>query len=325
MATFQQRNKTWRAIIRRKGFPPLSRSFDSYDEAETWALDTEAQMKKRTFVDRSEAERTTLHEAVDRYLREVTPGKKSARTEGQTIKRLQRHPLALRTLGELRGADIALYRDERLKTVKPSTARLELALLSHLFTIALKEWGLPIDNPVRAIRLPKLPGGRDRRLTGDEEARLLKACAQSRSPWLEPAVRLAIETAMRQGEILDLKWADIDLDRATAIAYDTKNGEDRRVPLSTRAVAVLKSLPRSFDGRVIPVAQSSLEHAFQNARVRAGISGLRFHDLRHEATSRLFERGFNAMEVATITGHKTLQMLKRYTHLRAEDLVSRLG
>lgn len=107
---------------------------------------------------------------------------------------------------------------------------------------------------------------------------------------------------MRQGEILALKWADIDLDRATAIARDTKNGDDRTVPLSSRAIAVLKKIPRSFDGRVIPVAQSSLEHAFKNACDRAEITGLRFHDLRHEATSRLFERGLNPMEVATIIG-----------------------
>lgn len=325
MAAFQKRNGNWRAIIRRKGFPPVTKTFDSYDDAKIWAGDTEAKMKRGTFVDRSEAERTTLHEALGRYLREVTPHKKSAPTEGLTIKRLQRHPLALRTLGDLRGADVALYRDERLTTVKPSTVRLELALLSHLFTIALKEWGLPVDNPVRAIRLPKLPAGRDRRLCGDEETKLMQACLQSRSPWLEPAVRLAVETAMRQGEILALKWPDIDLDRATAIARDTKNGDDRTVPLSTRAVAVLKKIPRSFDGRVIPVAQSSLEHAFKNACDRAEITGLRFHDLRHEATSRLLERGLNPMEVATITGHKTLQMLKRYTHLRAEDLVARLG
>jgi integrase len=325
MATLQKRNGNWRAIIRRKGFKPVSQTWDTKEEAKAWAAEVEGQMRRGLFVDRSEAERTTLNEALDRYLREVTPTKKSAATEANTIKRLQRHPLALRSLATIRSTDIALYRDERLKTVSPSTARLDLALLSHLFTIAIKEWGLPLENPVRAIRMPKLPPGRDRRLQGDEEDRLLRACRASRSAWLEPIVKFAIETAMRMSEILDLVWADIDLDRSIALIRDPKNGEPRKTPLSTKALAVLKEIPRSFDGRVFPIAQSSLEHAFRNACVRAEIEGLRFHDLRHEATSRLFEKGFNVMEAASITGHKTLQMLKRYTHLRAEDLVKRLG
>ena len=138
MATFQKRNGNWRAIIRRKGFPPpVTRTFDSKDDAKVWAGETEAKMKCGTFVDRAEAERTSLHEALGRYMREVTPSKKSATTETQTIKRLQRHPLALRSLAAVRGADVAEYRDERLNTVKPNTVRLELALLSHLSTRAI--------------------------------------------------------------------------------------------------------------------------------------------------------------------------------------------
>lgn len=325
MAALQQRNGSWRAIIRLKGFLPVTKTFDTKEEAKVWAGETEAKMKRGTFVDRAEVERTTLHEALDRYLREVTPGKKGAATETNTIRRLQRHPLALRSLAVVRGVAVAEYRDERLKTVTANTVRIELALLSHLFTIALKEWGLPVDNPVRAIRLPKLPKGRERRLNGDEEARLLAACKRSRSPWLEPIVRFAIETAMRQSEILGLRWEDVDLSRPVATLYDTKNGDTRIVPLSSQAVAVLREIPRSFDGRMFPVAQSSLEHSFHNACVRAEITGLRFHDLRHEATSRLFEKNLTIMEAALVTGHRTLQMLKRYTHLRADDVAKKLG
>ncbi len=325
MATFQKRNGTWRALIRRKGYPPISRTFDKKADAITWAGETEGKIKRGKFVDMSEAERTTLYDALERYLNEVTVTKKSAATETNTLKRLQRHPLALRSLASLGSADIAKYRDERLTQVSPSTTRLDLALLSHLFTIAIKEWGLPLENPVRNIRLPKLPQGRDRRLKKGEEAKLLAACKDSRSPWLEPTVHLAIETAMRLGEILSLTWDNVDLSGAIATLPDTKNGEARAVPLSTNAIAVLKKLPRSLDGQVIPLQKSSIEHAFRAACERAEIEGLRFHDLRHEATSRLFEKGFNPMEAATVTGHKTLQMLKRHTHLRAEDLVKRLG
>ena len=325
MATLQKRNGAWRAIVRRKGFPAVTKTFDSYDEAKVWGGEQDALMKRGQFVDRAEAERTTFGEALDRYLREVTPTKKSIATETRIITRLKTHKLALRSIASIRGADMAEFRDERLKTVKPNTVRLDLALVSHLFTIAVKEWGLPLENPIRNIRMPKLPPGRDRRLVGEEEKDLLKACASSTCIWLEPAVKLAIETAMRQGEILGLRWTNIDLETAIAFLPDTKSGESRRVPLSKTAVSVFKDMPRRIDGVVFPISQSSLEHAFLNACRSVKIDGLRFHDLRHEATSRLFEKGLNPMEVAAVTGHKTLQMLKRYTHLRAEDLVARLG
>ncbi|MCE5361529.1 MAG: site-specific integrase, partial [Acidithiobacillus sp.] len=188
-----------------------------------------------------------------------------------------------------------------------------------------------------------LPQGRDRRLVGDEEARLLRECAKAQNPWLLPVVRFAIETAMRAGEILQTKgtadeetrarpvqttgllWKNVDLNRRTAHLPETKNGSARTVPLSSVAVEVLRGLPRSMDGRVFGTTYEAIHLSFVRACRRAGIEDLRFHDLRHEATSRLFEKGFNPMEVSSITGHKTLQMLKRYTHLRAEDLAKRLG
>ncbi len=325
MAAFQKRGKTWRAIVRRKGFEPISGTFDSKADAIAWAGNVEKEMRDGRYADRSEVERTTLKEALDRYGREVSPSKKSKTQELLRIEQWKRHPMAARSLASIRSADIASYRDQRLKTVGGNTVRLELALISHLFSIASKEWGLPLENPVRNIRKPRLPQGRDRRLVSDEEQRLLKACDASRSPWLGPLVRVAIETAMRMGELLSLIWSNVDLLRGTAHLPDTKSGERRTVPLSGAARAALQKMPRSVDGRVFPIGQMAVERSFQNARERAEIEGLRFHDLRHEATSRLFEKGLNTVEVATITGHKTLQMLKRYTHLRAEDLVSRLG
>ncbi len=135
---------------------------------------------------------------------------------------------------------------------------------------------------------------------------------------------MAVSTAMRQGELLFLAWDRIDLKRRTAYLPDTKNGEARTVPLSSRATTLLEKLPRSIDGRVFPLTATGVAQAWKRAVKRAGLQDLRFHDLRHEAASRLFERGLDSMEVATVTGHKGLRMLKRYMHLRAQDLARKL-
>jgi len=139
---------------------------------------------------------------------------------------------------------------------------------------------------------------------------------------------------MRRGEILSLYWKHIDLINNTAYLPDTKNSEPRTVPLSTRAIKILNALPRSISGKVFSTTDEAIRLGFYRSCKRAKsadmkknepIEGLRFHDLRHEAVSRLFEKGLHPMEVAAISGHKTLQMLKRYTHLKAEDLVKKLG
>ena len=199
-------------------------------------------------------------------------------------------------------------------------------LLGHVFEVARKEWGIQVHNPVRDIKLPANGRPRDRRLQAGEEPRLLVACQEARNPWLLPIVQLALETAMRQGELIRLRWEHIDLSRRTAHLPDTKNGEARTVPLSTTAIRVLRALPRSLHGQVFPgITTEAIKRAYIRAVRRAGIENLRFHDLRHEATTRMFEKGLNIMEVATITGHKDLRMLRRYTHLKAEDLARKLG
>jgi len=142
---------------------------------------------------------------------------------------------------------------------------------------------------------------------------------------IAPAIILAIETAMRQGEIAKLRWENIDLDLRTALLPMTKNGTARRFPLSTKAIEALKWCPPPHTGRVFKLTQHAMKYAFREVRKQCGLGNIRFHDLRHEAASRLFEKGLNVMEVAAITGHKNLKMLQRYTHLRAEDLAKKLG
>lgn len=314
----------WQARIRRNGFPKVSKTFDTKLDAVHWARDIERDMDRGVFVSRAEAESTTLSEALDRYLREITPHKKGAKQETLRINRWKKHPLAERYIASIRGSDIAAYRDERLAERRsPITVNNELIIISHLFNIARKEWGMEsLHNPVSNIRKPKLPPGRDRRLETGEEKRLLEHAEHP----MNALIILALETAMRQGELLSLTRKNIDLMRRVALLPDTKNGTERIVPLSSNAVEVIKDMPARVSGRLFPaLSASQASHCFRRLCVDAEIEGLRFHDLRHEATSRLFEKGLNIMEVAAITGHKTLHMLKRYTHLRAEDLAKKLA
>ena len=323
MATVQKRGPyQWRVQIRKKGHPPQTRTFDVRSEADAWARQVEGEMDRGLFVSRKEAENTTLSEALDRYEREISSKKRSSDQDGIYVRHWKKTGLAARNLASIQGKDLAAWRDERLLAVKPATVDRELRIISHLFTIAVKEWGMAgLVNPVAQIRKPKLPPGRDRRLLPGE---LEKILANTESPHLSDIVRFALETAMRRGEIAGMTWEVVDLKKRTVTLPETKNGEKRIVPLSAEAIRILSGIPRRLDGSVWGITEDPITRAFVRACQRAKVEGLTFHDLRHEATSRLFEKGFNPMEVAAITGHKTLQMLKRYTHLKAEDLAKRM-
>ena len=314
--------------IRRTGYPTVVKHFRVKSEAEKFELVIESEMSRAVFVARSEAERTTLRDALERYLREVVPTKKGHQ-EAYRVKALMNEPLALMSLAELGSKHFASYRDAELRRVGAKTVRLNLGTISHVYTILIKEWGFGgLTNPIQQIRKPKMSAARDRRLEPGEEARLLAACDESRNPWLRSLVELAIETAMRRGELVGLRWPDLDLNKRVALLRDVKHPTlkiSRRVPLSGRAVEILSALPRCLDGKVFPITADGVTQAFERACERAGIQGLTFHDLRHEATSRFFERGFDVMKVSAITGHHTLQMLKRYTQLRPEDLAKELA
>ena len=340
MATFRKRSGSWQALVKKKGFGQIARTFNTKAEAEAWAKVTESEMTRGVFVTRKEAENTMLAEALNRYEREVIPAKKGAVQESMRIRIWKRHPLAKRSIASIQGKDIAAYRDQQLKEVAPNTVRHELAILSHVFTIAVKEWSMDgLINPVRQIRIPKSPPGRDRRLKSGELEKIMTA---SGSEVLPDIVRLAVETGMRQAEIAGMTWDLVDLKKRTITLLETKNGEKRIVPLSTEAIRILSGLLRRLDGHVWGIQPRTIAIAFARAVSRArtayekeckekGIDpdpsflvGLTFHDLRHEATSRFFEKGLNPMQVSAITGHKTLQMLRRYTHLKAEDLAKML-
>ena len=249
-------------------------------------------------------------------------------------------PVTRYKLAALSPLVLADWRDRRLAAgCKPATVRRELGIISAVINWARKELMFAIENPVAAVRLPAPGKARERRLDADEEQRLLAALEYrpggrpdgkryregTRNPWVKPLVQLALETAMRRGELLSLRWENVDLEKRVALLPETKNGEARKVPLSSGAVEILKSLPRSLDGRVFPVSANALKLAWARATRRAGLKDLHFHDLRHEATSRLAEKLPNVIELSAVTGHKDLRMLKRYYHPRAEDLAKKLA
>lgn len=234
---------------------------------------------------------------------------------------------------------IAAFRDHRLAEGKSNnTVRLELALLSHLYNTAIREWGMGLTvNPVTNVRKPAAGEGRNRRLEGDEEERLIAACEEHSNPFLAWIVKLALYTAMRRGEILSLTKNDINLSKRVITLKDTKNHSVRTVPLTDNAFqtikAALKFTIRHNDTKLLFYGEPgrdglrrgyTINRVWTSALERAEIENLRFHDLRHEATSRFVEAGLSDQEVASITGHKSMQMLRRYTHLRSEDLVSKI-
>ncbi|SHJ48785.1 Site-specific recombinase XerC [Malonomonas rubra DSM 5091] len=324
MASILKRGQyQWQVRIRKKGWPTQTKTFETKEEAARWARKMESEMDDGLFVSRKEAETNTLEEVLDRYCEEVTPNKEGAEQERNRIKHLKKTGLAKRFMSRIRSTDIAKYRDKRLSDgLSPYTVNNELILLSNVFNIARKEFGFEsIKNPVSDVSRPKLPGGRNRRLLPGEEEKLSRALDRE----MNTLFVLALETGVRRGELLRYRWEHIDLESRVIHLPKTKNGEARDIPLSTTAVSALKKLPRRIDGNVFSISKDDVSRKFRETCNALDIQDLRWHDLRHEALSRLFEKGLGIMEVASISGHKTLQQLKRYTHLKAKDLALKLG
>lgn len=327
MASIRQRSGVWQAQVRRFGYPSEFKTFSTKTEAQTWARAIEAAMDQGVHQATHSARAILLSDLLIRYGEQVSPTKRSRLREQQTIQFMLRHKMAAYSMDKLTPAVVASYRDERLKTVAPATIIRELSILSSIISHARKEWSLPSDNPCALVRKPASPQGRNRLLTSDEENRLLEELKpiRRRSPWMVPLVQLALETAMRRGELLSLRWENVNLMTQTARLPMTKNGTARIVPLSKKAVAILHALSGDKLGPVFPLTYMVVNNCFVAACNRASIVDLHFHDLRHTATTRLAEKLPNVIELAAVTGHQTIQMLKRYYHPKAEALAQKLG
>ncbi|MEM5434735.1 site-specific integrase [Paraburkholderia diazotrophica] len=372
MATITERGPDqWRAQVRRRGHPAQSKTFDTKAEAEAWARMIESELAWGGWVNPGKARAVTLHEALRRYEMEISQGKSGSVQEASVLKVWTGIPLSKRSVASIRSVDVAKLRDEWLKDYKPATVLRRLAVLSHVFSVARKKWGMDsLSNPVELLRKPHPDNARARRLvagtahdTTEEEhnadrgaydLELDRVVAASESALLPSIVWLAVETAMRRGEIVSLRWEHVDLQHRVVHLPATKNGTARDVPLSSRAVAVLQCLKDSGSARksvkgsgverngpVFDIRSDAVTRAFERAVARARklyedecrkaqgtpdtrfLVDLRFQDLRHEAVSRLASI-FTLQELIRITGHKDPRMLMRYYSARAEDLAKRL-
>lgn len=313
------------ARVRRKGHKPLSKTFKRKGDADKWARDIESEMDKGIFVSREEAEGTTLAEAIDRYIDEYIKIRlKHHKRETDRANAIKDRDIGNLYLARIRGKEVAAFIKEReAEGVSGNTIRLDLALLSKLFEVALRDWGMEsLINPTKLVHKPKVGQGRTRRLEDDEEEKLLEHASDK----LKPIIRFALETAMRRSEIAGLNWTSVDFKSSSVYLAETKNYDERTIPLSPAAVEILNEAPRQIKGSVFGLSADHITGHMRRAVKSAKLKDLRFHDLRHEATSRLFENtDLDTMEIKMITGHKSMQMLARYSHLRAHKLADRLA
>jgi len=323
MATIRRRNDKYQVQIRKLGQRSISRSFSEFKSARAWANQTEACLERAEifgYINPS----LTLADLIRRYIATVSVHKSGAKIEAIRLNALLRWQVCKTPVTKLTSEHFSSFRDERLRDGQ-RTCRYDLVLLQHILKLARTEWGIPLpSNPVELVKKPPPSKPRNRRLEPGEFEALRRASHNSRATYLWPLVELAIQTGMRRGELLKAEWRDLDLQGRKMTLRDTKNGEDRTIPLTLRATEIISHLPRT-DERLLPVTPVAVRQAWDRLRRRAGIEDLHFHDLRHEAISRFFEMGLSVPEVALISGHKDYRMLARYTHLRAEDLVGKLS
>jgi len=337
------------ATIRIKGYPSVSRTFDTKGEVSAWAAKTEESIKAKKYNDPRLAMNISFGQTIEKYL-ETISCKKAIIThmrEKVSAARLMEQIGTETPFGSISSAIVAQHRDARLKEVSAYSVRQELALLSHLFTKAKKEWEIPVENPVSGIERPAPPRGRTRFLTEQEASKLLEACRKARNKSFYYFILTLLHTGMRASEAAGLYWRQINLKKRVIYLLDTKNKDPRWVPLTKDLVAELSNLREITEGRdenLVFLNEGQLQsdrakarpgikfrEAFDAAKKRAGLHDLHMHDLRHTAASHLIMAGVDIRTLADILGHRTLQMVQRYTHLLHEhkleaiDKIGKLG
>lgn len=327
MATFERVGKKWKAVIRRKGYPKKTKTFDTKREANAWAVAFENNLLQSS--SENILKNITFEVLIRRYLAEETIKKKTADNESLTLKKFLRDfpYIARKHINEISALDVAQWKEEREKLVKNSTINREWAGLSAIFTCAVKNWGLPIkQNPFKLVVRPKKDKPRNQRITDGEIETFMIALNYKIGDDIKEVSHkvawcflFAIETAMRLSEIVKLKNSDIE--GRIALLRDTKNGDDRRVPLSKKALALIEYLP---NGLPIDISSSYCTCEFIKYRPPE-LQHIRFHDTRHEALTRMAKKIPNPMDLAKISGHKDLKiLLNTYYNPDDDHLVSLL-
>ena len=319
MASYRKRKNLWQAQVRLRAGGSVSKSFHNRKDAVTWATAQEALMQSGKWKRQNHSD-LRLGDLMRKYMCEVTPKKRGRGPEERRLRRLLREKHLMETLLDRVDPPLmAQYRDRRLKD-GVRACQYDLVLIRHAWNIARLEWGWDLEkNPVEQIKLPRSNPPRERRLRAGEYDLLRIRAMKTRVWYLWPVIEIAIETGMRRSEILSLEWINIDFERARVLLPITKNGRARWVPLSAKAMEVLGKVPRTT-GLVFPVSEVAVRQAWERLRKRSGLMDLNFHDLRHEAISRMFEKGLNVPEVASISGHRTASQLFRYVQVEGISL-----
>ena len=326
MAALRKRNGRWQVQIRKTGKAPVTKTFNLKSDALLWARETESQVERgEKGLVRNVLKQITLSELIDRYVQEVLPSKKAYVQEKSAIELFREEPFAKIKLSKLTGNEIQRYAQKRLSTVTADTFLRQFGVFRHMINIARSRWGIPVSEAlVTSVSLPSPSKGRTRRLVGEEGLRLMSSARECENDYLEAVITIALETAMRQSEILRIQEQHINFELRTLLIPETKNGKPRTIPLSKLAFSILSTRVLSERGLIFPHTSSALRQSWRRLVKRIDIEDLRFHDLRHEAISRLFEKGLNLAEVMLISGHTDHRMLLRYTHLEASRLVGRI-
>jgi len=321
--------KTYRVKIRRKGYPVLSKTFSRKTDAHRFIRKIESEIDQGKHLAAPEATKRTLAEAVDRYIEMVLPRKPKSQIKQTMQLTWWKDQLGHLTLSQVTPSHIAEQRDILSRGKTPTgtirsagTTNRYLAALSHMLTIASKEWAWIDHNPVMKVERLKEPRGRVRYLDDDERERLLQACMNSKSPYLYTIVVLALATGGRKNEIVSLSRHDVDLNRQVVTFSHTKTDQIRSVPISGLAVELLAQCLKVhsletdllFPSHKIPTKPIEIRKPWIRALEEANIENFVFHDLRHTAASYLSMSGASTLELADVLGHRTLQMTKRYTH-----------
>lgn len=328
MAHYRKRSGGWSVELYRNGLREHA-TFRTKAEAVLWAHQREAELTGARLPDH------TLDDALDRYAREKAPALAGARWAAGKIRNLRAYALARKPLASLAAHDIAQWRDERLSgprlkgdgVVAPSTVNRELNLLRSVLEAARRDWGWLRVNPMADVKRPKNPPSRRRRITDAEVTAICKGLGYVEGPpeTLSQRVALAflfaLETAMRGGEILRLRWKHV-APRHVHLPK-TKNGDARDVPLSLRAREILALLPQEVDP-VFGLKDAQKDSLFRAGKARAKLRGLNFHDSRSEAIWRLSKK-LDVLELARMVGHRDLKSLLFYYDASADELAAKLG
>jgi len=322
MSVIRKHGKKFQVLIRRKDSPHIIKSFVSKEAAREWARETEVNIERGMYANSMFAQRMTLGELLNEYRDRVSVNKKGYRTEMYRIGKITRHKVCKCTLFKLTKLKLMKFREEMLLTHNPSTCNKYISVISMAIDYAIEDLDMYLHtNVAKKIKMLKEPEYTGEVITLEEEQLLLKHAARSKAQWLFASIILAIDTGMRRGEIMKLKYEDVNFSSRIVKVKDTKGGVDRTVGLSTRAVNAIKELPRTIDGRVITCRDGDQFMWFwKQCRKASGVKK-RFHSTRATFCTRAAEDGWQLLDIAAQTGHRDVNVLrKHYAKLKAEYL-----